>query len=199
MALVALNGVVAFLVLRRWRPVAVVGAMAAGSAVCTLWFNPLVVGGTDYLTDNPLSTEILEIDERHGGESVWVTYGSPRIANLFRILGVRALDGTHVSPHFDLWKTLDPLGEMRPVYNRYAQVRFRLPRGGEPALSVLPPWGLYVALDPRGAELAAMEVTHVLVGSEGSPRERRFWSRFEPVGQAAGYHMFELPLRPRRR
>jgi hypothetical protein len=198
-ALVALNGVVAFLVLRRWRPVAVVGAMAAGSAVCTLWFNPLVVGGTDYLTGNPLSTEIREIDEEHGGESVWVTYGSPRIANLFRILGVRALDGTHVSPHFDLWKILDPSGSMRPVYNRYAKVQFRLPRGDKPALSVLPPWGLFVDLDPRGVELPAMGVTHVLVGSEGSPRERRYWSRFEPVGQTADHHIFELPLRPRRR
>ena len=88
---------------------------------------------------------------------------------------------------------------MRPGYNRFAQVRFRLPRGDEPALSVLPPWGLFANLDPGGAELAAMGVTHVLVWSEGSPRERRFWSRFEPVGQAAGYHMFELPLRPRRR
>jgi hypothetical protein len=198
-ALIALNGVVAFLVLRRWRPVAVVGAMAVGSAVCTLWFNPLVVGGTDYLTGNPLSKEIREIDERYGGESVWVTYGSQRIANLFRILGVRALDGTHVSPHFDLWETLDPSGEMRPVYNRYAQVQFRLPTDDDPALSVLPPWGLFVDLDPGGAELRAIGVTHVLVRSAGSPRDRRFWSRFEPIGRAAGYHIFELPLRPRRR
>jgi hypothetical protein len=198
-ALVALNGVVAFLVLRRWRPVAVVGAMAAGLAICTLWFNPLVVGGTDYLTGNPLSKEIRKIDERVGGESVWVTYGSPRIANLFRILGVRAVDGTHVSPHFDLWETLDPWGEMRRVYNRYAQVRFRLPTGDDPVLSVLPPWGLFVDLDPGGAELAAIGVTHILVGNAGSPRDQRFWSRFEPVGRAAGYHIFELPLRPHRR
>jgi len=195
--LVALNGVVAFLVLRRWRPVAVVGAMTAGLAVCTLWFNPLVVGGTDYLTDNPLSTAIREIDEKHGGESVWVTYGSPRIANLFRILGVRALDGTHVSPHFDLWETLDPSGAMRPFYNRYAEVQFRFPTSEGPPLSVLPPWGLFVDVDPGGAELEAIGVTHVLVRSKGSPNDFLFWGRFEPVGQAAGYRIFELPLRPR--
>ena len=48
---------------------------------------------------------------------------------------------------------------------------------------------------PMEPELEAIGVTHVLVWSEGSPRDRRFWSRFEPVGQAADYHIFELPFR----
>jgi hypothetical protein len=128
-----------------------------------------------------------------------VTYGSPRIANLFRILGVRALDGTHVSPHFDLWETLDPSGEERPVYNRYAEVQFRFPTGERPPLSVLPPWGVFVDVDPGGSELEAIGVTHVLVRSKGSPNDFLFWGRFEPVGQAAGYRIFELPLRAHRR
>jgi hypothetical protein len=198
-ALVALNGFAAFSILRRWRPVAVVGGLAACSAACTLWFNPVVMGGTDFLTGNPLSARIREIDAAHDGESVWVAYGSPRMGNLFRILGVRSLDGTHASPHFELWEKLDPLGAGRSVYNRYAQVRFRVPTGNEARLSVLPPWSLYASLDPESGELSAIGVTHVLVRSDGSPRARRFWSRFEPLDELAGHSIFELPLQPRRR
>ena len=63
----------------------------------------MVRGGSEYLVENPLSQKILEIDRQHDGESVWIVFGSPYLPNLFRVLGVRAVNGLHPVPQFELW------------------------------------------------------------------------------------------------
>ena len=43
------------------------------------------------------------------------------------MIGARALNGVHAYPQFELWQTLDPAGQYRTAYNRYAHVIFDLP------------------------------------------------------------------------
>ena len=109
-------------------------ALAIVSIASTCWFNPLVRGGTDFIYSNPLSRTIMDIDwqdRREGKSSVWIAYGRDRydihIPNLFRMLGVRSLNGVHAYPQKDFWKKLDPNGSFSDVWNRYAHVRFSLP------------------------------------------------------------------------
>ena len=105
--------------------------VAAASIWSTADFNPLVRGGTDFIYHNPLSAKIVELDLAAAKQSVWVTYGDlPMdicLPNLFRMIGVRCLNGVHAYPQFGLWQKLDPDGASRDAYNRYAHVVFCLP------------------------------------------------------------------------
>jgi hypothetical protein len=192
-ALVALNGLLAYLVLRRRRPATLVSAMAAGLFACTAWFNPLVVGGADYLTENPLSREILAIDRQRGGESVWLAYGDPAIPNIFRMIGVRALNGTHPVPQVALWEKVDPLGEHQSIYNRYANIGVERPDSKGVDFEMVRVDGFTALLDPEGEGMSRLGVTHLLVQMSGP---HRFW-HYEPLAQVGPIFLFELPLRPR--
>jgi hypothetical protein len=193
-ALVLANGALAFLVLRRTRGAAVVAGMAAGVFASTAWFNPLAVGGAAYLAQNPLAQAILEIDRGAGGASVWVSYGHPYVANLFRAIGVRALDGVHPVPQLELWRPLDPDGRAREVYDRFAHVVVVPPEPGRPRFRLEAHDGFSVALDPQGDELARLGVTHLLVRPRAGPGFEVFRG-LEPLARVGHYKIFELPRR----
>ena len=82
------------------------------------------VGGAAYLRDNPLAQKILEIDRAAGGGTTWVAFGRDDVPNLFRALGVRALNGAQPLPQLELWRRIDPDGRQRKIYDRYAHVAF---------------------------------------------------------------------------
>jgi hypothetical protein len=167
--LIGVNGVIAYSILRRQRARLVLAVVAAGLAACSLWFNPVVVGGSDYLIQNPLSQRILAIDRAQPGGSFWVSYGSHRVGNLFRVLGVRALNGVHPLPQLELWRRLDPTGRYRDTYNRYAHVNFQPTASGQVRFVLNGPDGFTVRAAPGGEALRALGVTHVLARA----RDRR--------------------------
>ena len=158
------NGALAWLALAPRRPWHAMAALAGASALVSLWFNPLVRGGSEVLRENGLAQAILEVDRAHGGESVWVAYGGFVVPNLFRALGVHSVNGVHALPQLELWAPLDPDGAARDVYNRYAHVLFAAD-GGEVAR--FDGAGAYdafrVHLSPGSEALRALGVTHVLV------------------------------------
>jgi hypothetical protein len=162
-SLLLLNGLLAYSILRCARPVLVLATLAGGLAWCSLWFNPIVRGGSGYLVENPLSQKILAIDREAGGESFWVSYGSHQIADLFRVLGVRALNGVHPLPQLELWERLDPGERYRPVYNRYAHVAFQPSRSEQIAFRLKGLDGFTVFASPTAPTLRALGVTHLLV------------------------------------
>lgn len=191
---VVANGWVTFGLLQRWRPTALVASLAAAVALTTLWFNPLVRGGTDYLRHNPLSERILELDREAGGGSVWLTYGHPNRPNLFRMLGVKALNGVQPIPQLELWGQLDPSGEERPAYNRWAHVGVGLPGADGRRFRVARnPDGFSVALDPQGEALRRLGVTHLLAQVELPIFERRF-ARYPALFESGGNRLYALPL-----
>jgi len=187
--LVLANGILAYLVLARWRPELVVAAMAAGLWVCTVGFNPLVRGGSDYLRHNPVAAKILEIDHRAGGETVWASVGQPYAGNLFRAIGVRGVDGVHVLPQLELWKSIDPAGAQRSAYDRFAHVVIAFEEG--PRFEAVTQDALLLRVDPAGDVLTHLGVTHLLVRDRPStplgPLETR------KVAQVGRYSIVELP------
>jgi hypothetical protein len=142
----------------------VLAVLAALSVLSTGWFNPLVRGGSESFLDSPLSRKILDIDASEGGASRWVTF-SPLVGmrNIFRILGVNALDGSYPYPQFELWKKLDPLQEEVKAYNRYGYAVFVTHRGPYVAFSVIAPDHFTVGIDPGSDVLSRLGVTHCLV------------------------------------
>jgi hypothetical protein len=160
---VAANAALVWLALRARRPALPLAALAAASCVVAGWFNPLVRGGADALRENELSRAILAIDRAHGGDTVWVSYGDWVIPNLFRVLGVRALNGVIPVPQFELWAPLDPKGHARSIYNRFAHVVFEPTPGAEPRFEQLAYDAFAVHVDPGSDALRALGVTHFLI------------------------------------
>jgi hypothetical protein len=159
----AANAGLAFAVLRRRRPAWVLAAFALLTASCTLWWNPLVRGGSEYLSENALSRRIRAVDRAAGGDTLWVSYGPPHHGNLFRVLGVRALTGVQPLPQLELWRRLDPAGRYERIYNRYAWFTAR--SAGRPgvAFRLAAPDAVELLVEPGAPELRALGVTHVLI------------------------------------
>ena len=161
--LVVANGGVAYAILRRPRPALVTGALVAALAASTLWFNPLVAGGSAFLRENALSRQILAIDREAGGESVWVVFGPPPLGNLPRVLGVRSLGGVQPIPQLALWRRLDPEGRDREIYDRYAHVLFEPGPSLVPRLRARGPDGFAVRVAPGSPALREIGATHVWI------------------------------------
>ncbi|MDX1388143.1 MAG: hypothetical protein R3344_03085 [Acidobacteriota bacterium] len=166
------NGILAYFIVRRGFGAAVVGVMAGGLALCTLWFNPVVIGGSSYLLDNALSRKIVEIDREHDGATVWAAYGSVQHPNLFRVLGVRAVNGVMPLPQLAQWRRVDPEGDDLDIYNRYAH--FRLMPGSENVrLELRQDDWVDVIANPTADNLGALGVTHVLIVSDRRPPDEQ--------------------------
>jgi hypothetical protein len=198
-AFVAGNGLLAWISLVSRRRALAALALAFVCFATTAWFNPLVVGGTDWLLGNPLSRKIVEIDHATEGGSTWCVFahGSAGVANLFRVLGVRSVTGVLPVPQPELWARIDPEAKWAAVYNRYAHVWFEAASTPEPRFRLFAQDGFSVEIDPTSQALRDLGVTHALLqGSNpsGFARESGFvylWT----VGQN---HLFRVPPLPGR-
>jgi hypothetical protein len=190
LAFAAGNGALAALLL--WTPRRALVTLVALSAVSTLWFNPLAVGGAAFLRDNALSQKIAEIDRAAGGETTWVSFGRDDLPNLFRAIGVRALNGVHPIPQLELWKRIDPSGRFRNVYNRYAHVAFVAAASGEPSFKLHSQDYVIVSIRPNSDAFRSLGVTHVLVREEDAAAFERM-SGFEPLATVGPNHLYRVP------
>lgn len=163
LAFAAGNAGIAWLALAPRRPWHALAAAAAGSALVCAWFNPLVRGGADALRENAVARAVREVDAAHGGATVWAAFGPVGLANLFRALGVRSVNGVHPVPQLELWRALDPEGRHAGVYNRYAHVLFEAGADPEPRFELAGSDAFRVVVHPASPALAKLGVTHVLV------------------------------------
>ncbi len=165
--------------------------LAAISIAGTAWFNPLVLGGSDYLRDNPLSQRILALDRAAGGGSRWIVY-EDWIPNLLRAIGVHSVGGLQYLPQRELWARLDPENAANDAHNRYAHIIFVLPRGeGEPRIFVPYLDTVVVELSPESAAFARLGVDYVLITGKGGDALDRSRTLVR-VGQVADKHLFRV-------
>lgn len=194
---VALNGILAWTALTARRRALPALALAACSLATTAWFNPVVLGGSEYLARNPLSRRILQIDRATAGGSTWITFGGFELPNLFRAIGVRSVNGTLPMPQLDLWARIDPEGYARHVYNRYAHVTVVAARGPQPEFQLKGDDNITLFIDPSARALRDLGVTHALL--RGSSHARRAFERLggvEHVGSVGVNHLYRVPPLP---
>ena len=195
--LAAANGGLAAWVLAARRRVLPALALAAASLATTAWFNPIAVGGADYLKGNELARQILAIDRAADGRSTWVAFGPDEIANLFHALGVRSVNGTLTLPQLELWARIDPGGGARSVYDRYAHVAFVATQDARPSFKLRSPDSLTVRVNPASQDLRALGVTHALFRGDAQARERfERLSGYEYLGSVGQNHLYRLPAPP---
>ncbi len=151
---------IAFLVLSG-RPIAI-ACLAALGIYGTIWFNPLAKGGVDSIRNQPLSRTIVDLD-RTVGQSRWAVFSGIRLPNLFRVIGVHAVNGVHPYPQFDFWKKLDPDGQFVDAYNRYAHVIFKTDKRPR-ALTIFSNAtdSVTVRVNPDNPEFLALDLDFIL-------------------------------------
>ena len=195
LAMAGANAAVAYAILTVRRPERLMAVLAAAAVVSSAWFNPLARGGGAALRENELAAAILAIDAEYAGESVFITYGSPRLPNLVWALGVHGLNGTHTAPQLAMWRELDPPGRFEDVYNRYAHVRFSSGPGDVALFQAVRHDSVRVALDPLAPVLRRkLGATHVLLRAK--PEDRGAFERstgLEPVFVQQRNAIYALP------
>jgi len=194
---VALNGLLAWAALTARRRALPALALAACSLATTAWFNPVVLGGSDYLARNALSRRILQIDRATAGGSTWIGFGGYELPNLFRAIGVRSVNGTLPMPQLALWARIDPDGRAREVYDRYAHVTAVATRGSEPEFRLESDDNVTLRIDPTSRALRDLGVTHALF--RGDPSGRRAFELLgglEHLGSVGANHLYRVPRIP---
>jgi hypothetical protein len=136
----------------------------------TFYFNPIVLGGSDFIYANPLSKKMLEINEKNSGDTGWIVVGDGVVSNLPRMIGLRSLGGTHFYPQFDMWSKIDPGSLYKNNYNRYGHVVF-FPKKEEKNVVYIDnpqPDVIAVYIDPSIAIIKGAGITHLLVKGDDS-------------------------------
>lgn len=63
-------------------------------------------------------------DKNAGAAERWAVFHNAALGNLLIANGIPTINGTHIYPQFDMWKVLDPDGQLDYYYNRYAHIAF---------------------------------------------------------------------------
>ena len=106
--------VVAFEKQRPFIAVCVAAAVVSGAFV-----NP-VQKGIDVVDQNPLITKMREISQENP-DAKWVG-AVGWMSNMTLFAGVPAINSTNIYPNQELWQVLDPDGESKAEWNRYAHL-----------------------------------------------------------------------------
>lgn len=167
-------------------------AFAVASTIVALPVNPVARGGTEWIRDNELSRKVRELDLASGGRSRWIVYDDLNLPDLFRAVGVRAVNGVHYYPQRELWSRLDLGPELRDLTNRYAHVVFLLPENRtEPRVDTPTGDVVEVWLHPDHPAFARLGVDHVVYAGPDPERFARA-SRLEWEASVGDKHFFRV-------
>ena len=89
------------------------------AVVCGAFVNP-IQRGIAVVDENPLITQIRTISQENKGAK-WVSAVGWR-SNITLFAGAPAINSTNIYPNEELWKVLDPSGERKAEWNRYAHL-----------------------------------------------------------------------------
>ncbi|MCG2660970.1 MAG: hypothetical protein L6437_12085, partial [Kiritimatiellae bacterium] len=180
-------------------PRLVLPAIMIASILTTYDVNPLARGGTTFIHQNPLSQKIRAIDQeaqKQSRQPVWIAYGDTALPNLFRMIGSRALNGVHAYSQLELWKTLDPEGQFRPVYNRYAHVVFEVPSvPGDFKIHLVHADSVGVCLHPDNPRFAALNADYLLCLDNQVESLDRV-TKLKKIYSYAGRHIYRVERPP---
>jgi hypothetical protein len=125
--------------------------------------NP-VQAGLDPLTEGPLRRAVDDVASDGASNDGWVAYDAdPLVKGILTASGVNHLSGISPYPDETSWRALDPEGDDRQVWNRYAHVGFT-PGTAEaaPTITLTGNDALTVTVDPCSSALDRLGVRYVV-------------------------------------
>ena len=120
----------------------------------------LIYKGLDILINTPLANYISAESERD--DSYWVVYGDHGLAQYALANNAKILNGVHIYPQFQIWKILDPQGEYKDVYNRYAHIIVSEYTEGEELTKLIVNDALEININPCDERLKKLGVKYIL-------------------------------------
>lgn len=100
-----------------------IAACIAIAVVSGGFVNP-VQRGIDVVDQNPLITQMRQVAKENPGVK-WVG-ALDWMSNITLFAGVPSINSTNIYPNEELWKVLDPSGESKEVWNRYAHLHCKI-------------------------------------------------------------------------
>ncbi|MFH1478107.1 MAG: hypothetical protein ABIH24_11555 [Verrucomicrobiota bacterium] len=183
-------------------PRLVLPAIMLASIMTTWHVNPLSRGGMTFIQENPLSQKIRTLDQeskKQGHQPVWIAYGDAALPNLFRMIGSHALNGAHAYAQLELWHKLDPEGQARPVYNRYAHVVFEAPPVPDDFnIHLVYADSVTVRLHPDNPRFAALNADYLLC-LDNQVASLNCASKLKKIYSHAGKHIYRIERLPSER
>lgn len=164
----AVVGVLVYAVHGGWRWLYLVTMVLI--ALPTLYVNPVQNGLGPYLNKRSF-----QLAREVGGNphDTWAVFGNLRLAQGYRSLGLRVINGTAYSPRAELLDRLDTDGQYKEVWNRYAHVELSSGEAGqEPRFALKYADHYQIFLDVCGPHIRAAGVTHVAFTYAPSAREQ---------------------------
>ena len=123
--IIGLMGLV-YVILMRYQKLSLVGVTVL-MGVCGMTVNPIVHGATAIL-GHPLEKEIAKI-ATEDKEAYWLAVGDGKLASIAVANGAKTLNMVNVYPDFKKWELIDPEGDDKDTYNRYAHIWVKLTDG----------------------------------------------------------------------
>ena len=93
-------------------------------AILTGAFVNPVARGISEVEDNPVISEIREVSQENPGDK-WVAAVSWKV-NIMLFAGAPTINTTNIYPNEELWAVLDPTGERKSDWNRYAHIHCKI-------------------------------------------------------------------------
>jgi len=167
------------------------GGLAA-IVIPALTVNPLV-SGLSAIEGKP----ILLAAERqsNSGEDRWAVVGDFILSQGLKAKGLNVITGSQMIPNSNVVDVLDPRGEYKSIWNRYAHVIVESEPGRVHPLFQLRSPDLYVIrLDICGPDLPRLGVTRVAYTSVVPPADRQCLTPLDAPADS-GVHLFRLSSR----
>lgn len=148
--------------------------------------------GVDVIYKKPLAKTIKSINESNRG--LWIVEGSGfPISNFPIMVGAPTINSTNVYPMLERWEILDPKGENKEVYNRYAHINLQLNNSGKSTfVKGESPDQFTVMLDIN--DLKTLDVKYILTKNdiEGLNNEK---IDFEKLYDELGYKIYKVNIK----
>jgi hypothetical protein len=167
--------------------------IAAAVIASSSFFNPLS-NNIKFLYGSEIATEVQKLNGQSGGHPLWVCYGPTYPGILVWLLGGRSVVGIQWPPQVEFWRRLDPAGEYKDLYNRYAHVQLKYEKDdGEVSFDLPKTDTLVVGLSPSNPVVKSMGARYILA---------TYWAqkeidtaRFPLIFQSAdqNFSVFEIP------
>lgn len=169
-----------------------VAFVALVAIVTSMMINP-IQRGTDSLHDEQAVLAAQSANAEKTG--LFATIGSDgansMYANLLAANGLSVVNTVQVTPHWNLWKALDPHGAHADAYNRYAYINFVISDGDDADTKFEVPYPDTVVVTVTPRQLHDLGVTYVTSDEDLADQTSEGWG-FEKISEDGAVDLWEL-------